>query len=232
MKQESSLTNPNSALDNAILISFRVCPFVARANIVSMEKGISLETRYIDLKNKPKWFLDKSPTGTVPAMDIDGAFVFESSVITDLIDDLTTGSLYPSDPIAKARNRSWIAYADTIIRFQYAMMIAKDQQALEEAKIILATCLQKLENVVFATPFINGQLFSMMDATYAPILYRFNWLAKRHNIDVLQAFPNTVRWSDALLKRASVKSVHDAEFDDALISHLLSSGSVLEAKKM
>lgn len=39
------------------LISFQLCPFVQRSIITLNEKGIPFDIEYIDLSNKPEWFL-------------------------------------------------------------------------------------------------------------------------------------------------------------------------------
>lgn len=45
------------------LISNHLCPYTQRAAIQLAEKGIAYERVYIDLANKPEWFLQVSPLG-------------------------------------------------------------------------------------------------------------------------------------------------------------------------
>ncbi len=51
---------------NLTLISHPLCPFVQRAAIVLLEKGVPFERINVDLSAKPDWFLALSPTGKVP----------------------------------------------------------------------------------------------------------------------------------------------------------------------
>jgi glutathione S-transferase len=44
------------------LISHPLCPFVQRAAIVLLEKGVAFKRVNIDLSVKPDWFLALSPT--------------------------------------------------------------------------------------------------------------------------------------------------------------------------
>jgi glutathione S-transferase len=68
------------------LISHTLCPYVQRAVIALLEKGVPFERIDIDLANKPDWFIKISPLGKVPVLvvtDEDGREValFESNVI-------------------------------------------------------------------------------------------------------------------------------------------------------
>jgi len=55
------------------LISHPLCPFVQRAAIVLLEKGVSFDRIDVDLAAKPEWFLALSPTGKVPLLKVDQA---------------------------------------------------------------------------------------------------------------------------------------------------------------
>jgi len=54
------------------LVSHPFCPYVHRAAIMLREKNVPFERTYIDLKNKPDWFLAISPRGKVPVLVADG----------------------------------------------------------------------------------------------------------------------------------------------------------------
>ena len=48
------------------LISSPTCPYVQRAVIALKEKHVEFDVVYVDLQDKPDWFLDISPLGKVP----------------------------------------------------------------------------------------------------------------------------------------------------------------------
>lgn len=50
------------------LISHKLCPYVQRAVIALLEKGVPFERIDIDLAHKPDWFLKISPLGKVPVL--------------------------------------------------------------------------------------------------------------------------------------------------------------------
>jgi glutathione S-transferase len=75
------------------LISHYLCPYVQRAVITSIEKNIPHDRTYIDLANKPEWFLTISPLGKVPLLKVAGEILFESAVICEYLDEISPGSL-------------------------------------------------------------------------------------------------------------------------------------------
>ncbi|MGH1351008.1 MAG: glutathione S-transferase family protein [Methyloligellaceae bacterium] len=202
------------------LISFRICPFVMRAQITGLEKGCEFKTTYIDLANKPQWFLDQSPTGAVPAIKIDGYFIFESAVICDLIDDLTHDTLYPSDPVQKYYNKSWIDFASDLIFKQFAVLTAKDKATYDEKVEEILPALAIVEKQISNKPFWNGEQFSIIDAAYAPLLHRFNLVKEHFNIDYLQGYPKLKYWTGCVLTNSSVRQVCNEEFNAEYLEYL------------
>ena len=65
------------------LISHHLCPYVQRARIVLEEKSVPHELEFVDLADKPDWFLEISPLGKVPVLLVDGQPLFESVVIAE-----------------------------------------------------------------------------------------------------------------------------------------------------
>ena len=57
------------------IVSFKICPFVQRVTSLLEANGSDYEIEYINLSNKPQWFLDISPNGQVPILITDDAQV-------------------------------------------------------------------------------------------------------------------------------------------------------------
>jgi len=213
-------TQHKSALESATLVSFRICPFVARAQIVAREKNIELKTDYIDLNHKPEWFLKMSPTGTVPGLIFQDAFIFESTVIAEFIDELTDGSHFPENAVQKHLNKSWISYASTLIQHQYGQMIAPNQESFDMARSMLAGAMQAIEKTLKPKPYYNGAEFHVIDAAYAPVLYRLLLMKEKFGDTLVDDFPAVTDWARAVCNRPSVKTFLNDEFDLALMEHL------------
>src|SRR6516225_3257669 len=83
------------------LVSHDLCPFVQRAVIALTEKGVPFDRIYIDLADKPDWFLAISPLGKVPLLKVgDDGVIFESAVILEYLEDTQPHPLYPADRLA------------------------------------------------------------------------------------------------------------------------------------
>src|SRR4051812_11274642 len=81
------------------LISHDLCPYVQRAVIALGEKGVEFAREYVDLANKPEWFLKMSPLGKVPLLKVGNEVIFESSVILEYLEETQPNPLYPQDPL-------------------------------------------------------------------------------------------------------------------------------------
>jgi glutathione S-transferase len=139
------------------LISHHLCPYVQRAAIALVEKGVPFERRYVDLAAKPDWFLAISPLGKVPLLIVrqDGgkeAALFESAVICEYLEETQAGApLHPSDPLTRARHRGWIEFGSSILSDLWGFETAKDAEAYEAKRE--AALDQSIENVPIG---ING----------------------------------------------------------------------------
>ena len=155
------------------LVSFAICPYVQRAVIVLHHKGVDFDIEYIDLDDKPQWFLDKVPTGKVPALFIGDEVLFESSIINEYLDETTPPRLLADDPWQRAQQRAWISYSDQLFMDQYTLLTAQDEDEYQERKEKLITTALPLAAQVKG-PYFNGEDFSLSDAAIAPFLMRLN----------------------------------------------------------
>ena len=211
-----------------ILYSFRICPFVERTNILLNEKKIECERVYVDIRNKPDWFLKLSPSGKVPALSVDGQIIFESTVINEFLNELDSSqSLHPDNLVGRAFNRSWIEWGSVLIFDAYNMSLAKNPTEFDEKKKIVDTKLFLLEKQLTKTPFFNGDKFSIIDLAYAPVFRRFNSLLVQYSIDILKPYPKLQDWSRDILQRSSVKEGFVHNFDEEFRMLLELKGSCL-----
>lgn len=205
------------------LISFKLCPFVQRSVIVLQEKGADYDITYIDLQDPPDWFKAISPLGKVPVLKVGDAVLFESAVIMEYLDEVTPPSLHPADPLRKAHNRAWIEFASSLFFCQFNMVMAKDQEACENAEQELREKLAMVEQQLIG-PFFNGEAFSLVDAAYAPLFMRLEMLERWHPMGMLEKLPRTATWSESLLARESVKNSVVGDLEALYRKHIAASG--------
>jgi len=187
------------------LISFKLCPFVQRAVIVLLEKRAEFEITYIDLKNKPDWFLEISPMGKVPVLKVGDEVLFESAVIAEFLDETIPPAMHPAEPLRRARNRAWIEFSSDLLMTQFRMMTGRDRAVFDEMRAALGDKLAILEEALRDGPFFNGVDFALVDAAFAPGFMRLGFLERLFPLDVLAGLPRIQRWSEALLARPSVR---------------------------
>jgi len=209
------------------LVSFKICPFVQRSVILLKEKGVDYDITYIDVNNPPEWFLKISPTGKVPVLQVDDTVLFESAVINEYLDEVYPPSLHPADPLKKAQNRAWMEYTSPMNMSFFNMIMAKDKEKGEKARDEFIEQLAGLDKVALNSPWFNGEDFSMVDISAAPVFTRLEFLKKHFNLDLLDGFSNLQRWSEGLIGRQSVvESVVD-DFDEILQGWIKGNGSWL-----
>ena len=198
------------------LISFPICPFVQRSVITLLEKGADFHTTYIDLADKPDWFLRISPEGKVPVLRVDDRdVIFESAVINEFVNEVTEGDLHPADPVRKAHNRAWTALGETMIFDQFQLMVAEDEKAFEELWYRAEPRLAKLE-AALTGPFFNGEGFSLVDSAFAPLLQRYAFMAEILELPDYADLTGLHAWWQALRERPAVTDSVPADFEERM----------------
>lgn len=209
------------------LISFKICPFVQRNVILLKEKGVDFDVEFIDVNDPPDWFRKISPTGKVPVLLVDDTPLFESTVISEYLDEVYPPSMHPADPLKKAQNRAWMEYTSPMNMSFFNLIMAKNREEGEKARDELRSQLEALDKVADQSPWFNGDAFSVMDATAAPIFTRLAFLNRQFGIDLLEKLPNLSRWSDHLLDRTSVKESVVDDFETILLGRIKAGDSWL-----
>lgn len=202
------------------LVSHHLCPYVQRAVIVAAEKGIAIERVYIDLGNKPGWFLALSPTGKVPVLRVADTSLFESSVICEYIDEVSPGSLHPMDPLERAKHRSWMEFASAILGDIGGLYSAIDAKAFEEKRSAIASRFDALERVV-GEPYFAGERFHMVDAFYGSVFRYFDVIEVETGLQFFTATPRMAAWRRTLAARPSIETAVAADYPQRLKAFLL-----------
>ena len=153
------------------LVSFPTCPYVHRARILLNAKGIEHDIDYIDLADKPQWFLERVPTAKVPALLIGDQTLFESNVITEYLDDTTGLPVLPQEPLSRAGEKAWIAYSDGLLMALFRALQANDPATYETHKQALLDGIEKARSFI-ESRFDEGYRFGGFEVAVAPLLFR------------------------------------------------------------
>lgn len=193
------------------LVSFAICPYVQRAAITLKYKNVPFDIEYIDLANKPEWFLKLSPLGKVPILVInDSDVIFESAVINELLDELILPSTLSKDPIAKAKERAWIAFADSLFTDLRELTFGKE---LKEVKEAIINKLTRLEAVISDAGFFKKEGFSIIDSSYAPLFMRMQYIEGLTDGKAFRSNEKVVKWYQNLLSQDYVKQSVREDFE-------------------
>ncbi len=199
------------------LVSHTLCPYVQRAVITLLEKEIPHERTYIDLANKPNWFIQMSPLGKVPLLIIEEEEVlFESMVICEYLEETTSPKLHPQDPLKKAQHRAWIEFGSNLLNTISGFYNAPDQKSFEQKRIDLIGKFSWLENNLSNFTYFAGEEFSMVDAIYGSIFRYFDVFEAIADFHFFTDTPKVKAWRQNLKVRPSTQAAVTPEYPKLL----------------
>lgn len=208
------------------LVSHPLCPYVQRAVIVLTEKGIKHRRTYIDLANKPDWFLDISPLGKTPVLQTKGQAVFESQVIAEYLNDITPGSLHPHQALARARHRSWIEYASATLNTIAGFYNAKDEASFEQKRLELRDKFVRLEGEIKG-PWFGGAKFNMIDGIWGTVFRYFDVFDQIADFAIFDDLERVKAWRARIAGRPSVKTAVPEGYNARLHTFLINRQSFI-----
>ena len=213
-----------------VLISHVLCPYVQRAAIVLVEKGVPFERRDIDLANKPDWFLRISPLGKTPVLLVGEEAIFESAVICEYLEETALPRLHPQNAVQRAQHRSWMEFGSLMLSLIGAFYNAADEATLVVRAAEIRSRLAQLEEVLGEGPFFAGKSFSMVDATFAPVFRYFDVVDAVADFGFWDGLPKVQRWRRSLAIRPSVAQAVRPDYAERLRRFLLDRRSALSRR--
>ena len=215
------------------IISFKICPFVQRVTALLEAKNLPYELEYIQLKNKPQWFLDLSPTGQVPLLVTEsGEALFESDAIVEYIEEVTVPLEANVSPEQRAKDRAWSYQASKHYLAQCSTMRSGDEETLIEREEHLAKAFTKVEQELLKSAasrghlakgdFFKGEHLSNVDIAWLPLLHRAHIIKQHAGHDFFKTFPRVQKWQQAVMESGlaerSVANDFEQRFTDFYLS--------------
>ncbi|XP_023696520.2 glutathione S-transferase omega-1-like [Paramormyrops kingsleyae] len=202
------------------IYSMRFCPFAERTRLVLNAKGINYEVINIHLKNKPSWFFEKNPAGTVPVLEtVQGQLICDSVITCEYLDEMFQDKkLFPADPFKKAQQKMLLEEFSKVVPFFYKIPIGKskgeDTSAEEEE---LKGKFIKLNEVLVGrkTKFFGGDSLTMIDYLMWPWFERVDGYGVARLLD---AAPALKEWMKRMVEDPTVKAtMFDGETHKAFL---------------
>lgn len=188
-------------------------------------KQVEFEVTYINLREKPDWFLKISPHGKVPVLLVDEQPLFESNAIAEYLDEEVAPRLHPECSIKRARNRAWTDFVPTFSAGLNGVTYAKSDDNFDEKLSAARKVLDRLEEAIGRErdndgPYFNGAAISLVDAAYAPFLQRFRIADDVLQTSLLSDYPKVQKWADTLLADERVTSAVPDNFPEEFRANL------------
>jgi glutathione S-transferase len=159
--------------------------YVRIARLALEEKRIPYRLVEVDIfaeGGPPADYLRRHPFGRIPAFEHDGFRLYEAGAISRHVDEAFPGPpLQPTEPKARARMNQIIGILDsyayrTVVWdiFVERVRAPANGRMPDEAKIAAAlpkarTCLQAIEDVMGANPWLAGPALTLADLHAAPM---------------------------------------------------------------
>ena len=192
--------------------------------ILLRAKDIEFDVTYINLQDKPDWFLDISPHGKVPVLKVGDEVLFESNAIAEYLDEVVPPRLHPEDPLARAKNRAWTDYVPTFAGAMSCIHYSKSKEEMEQAVADAPEKLAKIEGALEGRgndgPYFNGPDLALVDAAYAPFLQRHLFVDRVLKNKVIDNYPLTKAWAETLLADERVTGAVPDNFEEEFIASL------------
>ena len=192
-------------MDELVLVSHVLCPYVQRVAIALHEKGAAFRRVDVDLANKPGWFVAISPLGKTPLLQAEGGVIFESAVILEYLEETIAPPLHPATPLQRADHRGWIEFASSVLNDIAGLYNAPDPAAFATKRAALRAKFERLEDRLVGAAFFDGPDFSCVDAAFAPVFRYWDVFDEIAAFGSFDGLGKVQAWRAALAQRASVR---------------------------
>ena len=213
------------------IVGYDYCPFIQPSIVTLGEKGADFKVTYIEPGNRPGWVNEVSPQGVTPFLLVDGKVLFESAVMNEFINEVTSGNLNPDDAFAKAQNRMWISRSYDLLDHIYELKTTDDYGVFESEAKKLRAKLSTIDAEIGENAFFNGCDFSLVDGAFAPVFRSIAVLDDQFSAGILDALPNVARWSKNILDRPSVQASVAENFDIKSADKIVRSNAVIARQR-
>jgi len=149
---------------------FAISNYYNKVKVALLEKGIPFEEVFCK-PSQEEAYLQRSPMGKVPYLDIDGQFLCESQAICEYLEDRYPDKpLYPKDALERARVRELITIMelnmDLVARRVYGQVFAGkavSDETKQQVEKDLAKGVRAFKQLAKFSPFAAGASLTYAD---------------------------------------------------------------------
>eukprot|EP01099_Mayorella_cantabrigiensis_P005429 TRINITY_DN434_c0_g1_i1.p1 TRINITY_DN434_c0_g1~~TRINITY_DN434_c0_g1_i1.p1 ORF type:complete len:263 (+),score=75.90 TRINITY_DN434_c0_g1_i1:49-789(+) len=179
----------------------KICPFAHRAWWSLLEKELDHEFIFVGLgAAKPQWLNKLNPKSKIPVIQYQGQVLTESSILAQLVDELTPekGSLAGDTPMERYYARIFLEELSSLVGEFYGLLGSTPNDN-ETQKTKLTASLVKANNLLLAQdainaknsvsgPYVLGNKLSFAEVFLIPFFERKSvTLSHYHNFDIFSS---------------------------------------------
>ncbi|CAD8090639.1 unnamed protein product [Paramecium sonneborni] len=210
------------------LVAFKICPYCMKVLTVMCHKNIKFEIKFIEIHNKPDWFIKISPLEKVPILIIgEEVVLFESAAIMEYIDEITPPKLMPDDPIQKALDRAKFEYSNEIIKNLYQFIFTTEQEKFVKLKEWLIKRFQQMGEWLKDKKYVNGLELSLVDLNFVPVFVVLNMLKPILPCDILKDQKRLQNYGESLTSLSCAKTGRVPDYEFLMIDGIKNKNTVL-----
>ncbi|XP_015366984.1 PREDICTED: pyrimidodiazepine synthase-like [Diuraphis noxia] len=190
--------------------SMRFCPYAQRVQLVLNAKGVLHDTVFINLSDKPEWFLKIFPAGKVPALVYDNKFLSESLLLADFLDEqYPEPPLHNNSPLQKILDKLVIeSFGKVGTAFYKVMMTTKEIEKNNFDELVNSLIPIETELAERGSTFFGGNKPSMVDYMIWPWFERLDAINPySHGTFVIpfeNKFPRLTKWKSLMIADKAV----------------------------
>ncbi|MDF1833205.1 MAG: glutathione S-transferase family protein [Porticoccaceae bacterium] len=205
------------------LYGFPVSNYYNMVKLTLLEKGFEFE-EVITRPSQEDDFLNKSPMGKIPCLEIEEGPLSETNVIFDFLEDISSEvPLYPEDPYQRAKvrelSKSIELYLELVARQLLGVVFfgaPADEQLNEKVSVELDKGVAALNRLLIFSPFAAGEQMTYADFMLYYTVTLGNMATKKVlGRDLCDELPGLAAWLTMMDGNPLVQKVN-ADRDEAL----------------
>lgn len=179
--------------------------------LVIAEKDIEIEVVYVDPDNKPEDLIHLNPYNSLPTLVDRELVLYGSKVVVEYLDERYPHPPFmPIDPVSRSKTRLTLYRIEQDWFSLIPDLESDDKKRVESAQKTLRDSITASADVFAAKPFFLSDDYSMIDATLAPLMWRF----KRYGIELPKSAKPVQEYAEKLFARTAFQtSLSDTERD-------------------
>lgn len=203
------------------LVTSRFSPYGHRVEMALTEKNIPHERVYIELSNKPDWFIKDAPLGKVPLLYVDEKPLFESTAICEFLEEtFPQHPLHPQETYSKNWHRGWMEFSNGLMASLFGIIFAQDQENFDIKKAEMISKLAILDKHLKFNPYFDGEKFFLVDIFMASVFKPLTFIDNKFTLEIFDLHKNVATYVESVVTRGSLTKALPTDYEDIFRSFL------------